>query len=94
MTEFGHIWMRGPGFCIDSWGAGPFVITHAGGTYRFEDSDRFGPYMIKKNGDPTTRQPGEHSPFWAAWHSWKSQGRQTAEDDVTCIYDPTLTAST
>lgn len=46
MTEFGHTAVRAPGFCADSWGVGPFIIRGI----RFEDSDRFGPYFIRKDG--------------------------------------------
>ncbi len=88
-AEFGHIGIIGNGFCLDHWGAGPFTITAGGKTeYRFEDSDRFGPYLVKKNGDLLANQPGERSPFWKAYRLWKRQGRRTAIDNMACIYDP------
>ena len=88
MGEFGHFASIGSGICIDYWGAGPFVIEARDRSFRFEDSDRFGPATIKKNGDPTTRQPAERSPFWPAHRAWKEQGRRLADDGRTCIYDP------
>jgi hypothetical protein len=89
VSEFGHFYARGDGFCIDSWGAGPFLIEAGGKQYRFEDSDRFGPSLIKKNGDPLANPyPGERSPFWKAHYAWLKQGRRVAEDGVTCIWEP------
>ena len=88
MGEFGHTGIVGAGFCIDSWGAGPFVIDAAGKQYRFEDSDRFGPSTLRKDGEIAVRQPGEKSPFWQAHFAWLRQGRRTAENGVTCIYEP------
>ena len=87
MAEFGHIGAIGNGCCIDAWGAGPFVITAAGKSYRFEDSDRFGPYWLTKAGDISERQPGERHPFWKAHRAWFQQGRRMAEDGMTCLYD-------
>ncbi len=82
MAEFGHIGIIGGGVCLDGWGVGPFVINAGGKTsYRFNDSDRFGPLL-------PTNQPGERSPFWKAHRLWKRQGRRLADDGVTCIYDP------
>lgn len=83
--EFGHVGVIVPGLCLDSWGAGPFVIT-AGGRYRFEDSDRFGPVLINKNGSEAKAQPGGRSPFWRAHRIWRRQGRRTESDGVTCIW--------
>ena len=88
MPEFGHIGVIGAGFCLDGWGVGPFVIDAGGPVYRFEDSDRFGPLLLTKRDMPATNQPGERSPFWKAHRLWKRQGRQLADDGVTCIYDP------
>ena len=89
MSEFGHIGIIGDGFCLDHWGAGPFTITAGGKTeYRFEDSDRFGPLLLTKKDMPAENQPGERSPFWKAHRLWKRQGRRTADDGQTCIYDP------
>jgi hypothetical protein len=90
MGEFGHIYGRlAGGGCFDVWGAGPFVIEAEGRRFRFEDSDRFGPSLVKKNGDIRERPfPAEGSPFWVAHRCWASQGRRLAEDGVTCIWDP------
>ena len=87
MTEFGHTGMIGNGLCIDIWGAGPFVIAVDGKSYRFEDSDRFGPCLIKKNGELFDNPyPGERSPFWRAHRIWVRQGRRV-EDEINCIWD-------
>jgi len=88
MGDFGHSGVIVGGTCFDTWGAGPFVITAKGKSFRFEDSDRFGPSLVKKNGDISDKQPSERSPFWAAHSAWVKQGRRLADDKVTCIYEP------
>jgi hypothetical protein len=90
MTEFGHEWSRPAGVCIDSYGIGPFVVVAANGkSYRFEDSDWFGPQLINKVGDPLKHPwPAESSPFWAAHLAWLRQGRRVADDGVTCVWEP------
>jgi hypothetical protein len=96
--EFGHTAMLGsvcgaPCF-VDSWGDGPFVIEAAGRVYRFEDSDRFGPYLVNKSGDVRKNPyPPDRSDFWRAHRIWVRQGRRTASDGQLCIWDeprPTL----
>jgi hypothetical protein len=86
MSEFGHAGIISSTVCIDSWGVGPFVIAAGGKSYRFEDSDRFGPSLINKRGDPLKNPwPGPRSPFWRAHRLWARQGRHT-EDGVICIW--------
>ncbi len=88
MSEFGHIAHIGGGMCIDAWGVGPFLISSAGKSFRFEDSDRFGPNLIKKNGDPLANPfPPKRSPFWRAHRIWVRQGRRVEADGVSCIWD-------
>lgn len=86
MAEFGHHGVIGDGFCIDSWGAGPFLIDVNGKQYRFEDSDRFGPYFVGKRGQILDRQPGDRHPFWEAHDAWRRQGRRL--DGDLCIWKP------
>lgn len=87
MDEFGHTGIISPNVCIDAWGIGPFVIAAGGKSYRFEDSDRFGPALVNKRGDPLKNPwPPERCPFWRAHRIWKRQGRRT-EDGVICIWD-------
>jgi hypothetical protein len=87
VSEFGHIAFRGSGVCVDTWGAGPFVITVGDRSWRFEDSDRFGPSLVKKNGDICENPfPGQRSPFWRAHRIWVQQGRRLAEDGTTCVW--------
>lgn len=87
MAEFGHIATGGPGVRVDAWSAGPFEITINGKVWIFEDSDRFGPLILRKDGIPAKRQPGDQSPFWEPHSLWYSQGRRLAEDGKTCIYN-------
>jgi hypothetical protein len=88
MAEFGHQGFIGGGMCIDIWGAGPFYITDdAGKQWRFEDSDRFGPSLLNKDGEISKRPwPAEGSPFWRAHRIWVRQGRRL-EDEKNCIWD-------
>jgi|UniRef100_A0A6H1ZAV9 hypothetical protein len=87
MSEFGHFHATGAGFHMDKWGAGPFVIEYLGKTFRFEDSDMFGPIRLKKDGDPAENQFfAEKSPFWYAWEKWVDQGRRLSEDGITCVW--------
>jgi hypothetical protein len=88
MTEFGHRGIILPGICIDTWGAGPFVIEVGAQTFRFEDSDRFGPLFVGKTGRELENQMlAERSPFWAAHRAWVSQGRRLKPDGTSCIWD-------
>jgi hypothetical protein len=86
-SDFGHISSIGGGLCFDAWGAGPFCIVAGGKSFRFEDSDRFGPSLVKKNGDVCANPwPGERSQFWRAHRIWVRQGRRT-EDGENCVWD-------
>jgi hypothetical protein len=89
MTEFGHTGIIIKGFgCLDSWGAGPFVISAVDRKWRFTDSDRFGPSLVKRNGDPLTNPwPPDRSPFWRLHRIWVRQGRRVADDRMSCIWD-------
>jgi len=87
MTDFGHMGAITPNVCIDVWGAGPFFIEAGGQRFRFGDSDRFGPYLANRHGDPLANPwPAERSPFWRAHRIWVRQGRRL-EDGVNCIWD-------
>ena len=88
MAEFGHHFAGGPGFHVDAWGSGPFVLEVAGKKHRFEDSDRFGPLRVTSRDMPADHQWGERHPFWAAHRLWVRQGRRLAEDRQTCVWDP------
>lgn len=85
--NFGHTGAGGNGTFIDTWGVGPFhIVADDRKTYRFEDSDQFGPYLITRNGDVASKQPGARSPFWHAHWLWKRQGRQIDVDGRSCIW--------
>ncbi|KQQ46505.1 hypothetical protein ASF69_04565 [Rhizobium sp. Leaf311] len=87
MSEYGHFHATSAGVHIDMWGAGPLMIEYLGKTFRFEDSDRFGPVRLKKDGD-SANNPffAEKSPFWYAWGKWVDQGRRVDEDGMSCIW--------
>lgn len=85
--EFGHFYAGGKGLRIDYWGAGPFTIEAEGKSFRFEDSDRFGPALVDRHGDPIKNPwPSPRSPFWRAHRIWVRQGRRL-EDGKACIWD-------
>ena len=90
--DLGHILVRGKidgrTFFMDSCGAGPFVINAGGKSYRFEDSDQFGPSLITPRGDIAAKPwPAERSPFWRAHRIWRLQGRRVLEDGISCVWD-------
>lgn len=87
MSEFGHKGIIVGGMCIDSWGGGPFTLTVAGKSHRFEDSDRFGPIKVNKDGSiPNNQSWPERHPFWIAHSAWVKQGCQLEDDGRTCIW--------
>lgn len=86
MSDFGHVYSNSSGIHVDGWGAGPFIIMVAGRSYRFEDSDRFGPYLIEKKDQILERQPREGHPFWRAHRIWVRQGRRVDKDDISCVW--------
>ena len=87
-AEFGHFGSIQPGFCIDAWGAGPFVMRVGKKEWRFEDSDRFGPLFVNRDCEPTDKDPGERSPFWPLYNKWRVTGRRLEPDGITCLVDP------
>lgn len=85
-SDYGHEYLNGPGFHLDGWGAGPFILQAGSSTFYFEDSDRFGPVPLRKDGEVRANPFfGEKSPFWRAWEKWVAGGRQLAEDGRTCL---------
>lgn len=86
MRELGHFGAIGPGFCIDSWGAGPFWIAVDGKSWTFEFSDRFGPLILDKRGSPADKQPKERSPFWRGLACWLHQGKRLVEGSNVCVW--------
>lgn len=88
MAEFGHHAAHMLGCFIDGWGAGPFVIDVYGKQFRFEDSDRFGPMLVDRNGEPLEKYClSSRSPFWYGHERWVAQGRRLGDDGVTCLWD-------
>lgn len=54
-----------------------------GKAWYFEHHHFMGPSILKKNGDPARRQPGEKSPFWEAFQYWFDQGKETKKEGDT-----------
>jgi hypothetical protein len=78
--DYGHTAMSaqigGRAVYIDSWSSGQFVIRIGSQTIRFEESGRFGPLFIDKEGNPLPDQEmPESSPFWKTYQSWRNNGR-------------------
>lgn len=76
MSEFGHAATVLGNTHIDSWGVGPFALKAGGRWWYFEDSDRFGPQMLRKDGELSRRWPGARSVFWGAHARWVAGGRK------------------
>ena len=88
LLEFGHSVNFIAKGRTDCWGTGPFSIEAGGARFRFIDSDRFGPHIADKHGDPVANPwPPERSPFWIAHRAWRRGGMRLADDGATCIYD-------
>jgi hypothetical protein len=54
----------------------PGVVTifdERGIAWTFENSRMFGPLLLRADGEPRARQPGERSAFWPAWERWRDQ---------------------
>lgn len=81
MGEFGHTSARvfvgdGSFAMVDAWGTGPFMFRIDGRRVFFEDSDMFGPSVLRKSDmQPSDRQPAEKSRFWDAYGMWRKAGR-------------------
>lgn len=87
MSEFGHVFSSIPGaIYMDTWGVGPFVIEVDGKRYSFEDCDRFGPLLLRRNGSPLENQPGERHAFWKGYTPWRHQGRRV--ENGLCVWEP------
>ena len=67
--------------------AGPFqkIIDATGKEWFFEMHKYCGPFQLKKNGDPRSRQPNEGSVFWVIVSQWAQQGQKVK--DGYCVYD-------
>lgn len=77
VEDFGHSSAQCKGIFIDAWGTGPFVIMINDKAIRFEDSDRFGPLFVGKDGEPLEDQqlPETHM-FWRKHMAWVNGGRK------------------
>lgn len=69
-------------FCSDP---GDYRIKVDGKIYTFEFSDRFGPIVLNRRGDPMSKQPGPKNKFWWAVSSWKQRGKEI-DDDGLCVW--------
>ena len=79
MAEYGHFGSITNGCSIDAWGAGPFTLRDKDRQWSFEFSDRFGPVLLDKDGEPLRRQPiSPRHPFWKPFNAWLSQGKRVA----------------
>jgi len=66
----------GSPFHMSSFGSGPFMFRIDGKRVFFEDSDMFGPSVLRKSDwNPSACQPGERSRFWDAYCMWRKVGR-------------------
>ena len=49
-----------------------YEVAASGRRWRFELT-YFGPVVLRRDGQPRERQPGERSPFWPAFAAWNEQ---------------------
>lgn len=51
-----------------------YSITDAQGRmWRFENTRMFGPVLLRSDGEPKARQPGQRSAFWLAYEAWRQE---------------------
>jgi hypothetical protein len=56
-------------------------VTDANGkTWRFEFHSFLGPTILRKDGQPRARLPGERSPFWPAFTAWHAEWRKARSE--------------
>lgn len=83
---------KAPRMCCTSCGAAGLPILgriHTvtdidGRAWLFESHRMFGPIVLRKDGQPKSRQPGSRSTFWPAWDAWyeQKQAAKAAKDEV------------
>lgn len=64
------------------------TIAINGQVFRFEWSDRFGPLMLGKRGQPLANMLPTRSLFWKALHWWIKQGKRV--ENGRCLYEPVV----
>ena len=63
-----------------------YRISVDGKVFRFDFGERFGPWVVGKNGKEVA-QPGSRHKFWQAVTQWHKQGKRVGEDGL-CIWEP------
>jgi len=58
------------GFRLSLVGPEHVVVDSDGRQWLFEQHHYFGPIVLRKDGEPKSRQPGSRSKFWPAWQAW------------------------
>jgi hypothetical protein len=48
------------------------AVDDRGKVWRFEMHHFCGPIVLRKDGDPVARQPGDRSAFWQAFDRWQA----------------------
>lgn len=81
MTGFGAIH-------IDSWSSGPYKMPVKDKYVLFEDSDRFGPLFVCKNGASKENQSACKL-FWTHYERWREIGKPL-DGDVCVLTKPML----
>lgn len=83
----GHI--DGMMFHLDSWGGPPLVFLIDGKRVLFEDSDMFGPSVLRwSDHHPKAIQPGSRNRFWDAYMMWRKAHRPVKMGKVAIWKDP------
>jgi hypothetical protein len=83
MTQPGeYIVWRGPGFVAHACPA--FCLTWEGKEYLVEWHPYCGPARVTRSGDPYSRQPSAHHPFWDGIAAWQRFGLRV-DDEGRCI---------
>ncbi len=59
------------------------LIDYRGKVWHFEEHHYFGPTVTRKDGSVCKSQPGERSPFWAAYKMFIEARKPGREEGVT-----------
>lgn len=55
-------------------------VLHEGKLWRFQYSPILGPWLIRRDGEPFARMPGEKSKFWPAFAAWQAHPRKAEKE--------------
>ena len=77
-----YVTLRGPGVIVTM--SPDFRMSWKEREYVFEWGRYGGPILLRRDGEPRTRPPGERHPFWDGIDAWVAAGKK-ADPEGRCI---------